>query len=126
MPQHACRWLTRIQEFRRASRTFVANGASYSFQFENIALSATLEQRMSERRTPRIAPRHIDDVRRACDAIRAWVLAANGNDVELLADALQLKVWATPAGAEVEGVIPDSASMGSDAHVRDLVMTTRT
>ncbi len=70
---------------------------------------------MSERQSPRVAPRHIEDVRRACGAIRRWVLAANGNEVELLADALQLKLWATPAGAEIEGVIPDSASPGTDA-----------
>ena len=56
-----------------------------------------------------------------CDAIREWVNSAEGDDMNLLLDALQIRVDASRDGSELRGVIPSSAPTDVHAHVRSMV-----
>ena len=56
-----------------------------------------------------------------CDAIRAWVNSAEGEDINLLLEAPQIRVDASRDGSELRGVIPSSAPTDVRADVRPVV-----
>ena len=60
-------------------------------------------------------------LRAMCDAIREWVDSAEGDDLNLLLDALQIRVDASRDGSELRGVIPSSAPTDVHADVRPVV-----
>ncbi len=60
-------------------------------------------------------------LRGMCDAIRDWVNSAEGEDMNLLLNALQIRVDASRAGSELRGVIPSSAPTDANADVRLVV-----
>ncbi len=51
----------------------------------------------------------IGDLEQACDRIREWVQAAEGDEFALLTDALQIKVRAEKGRGELTGIIPEYA-----------------
>ena len=61
-----------------------------------------------------------------CDAIRAWVNSAEGEDINLLLEAPQIRVDASRDGSELRGVIPSSAPTDVHADVRPVDLGSRT
>ena len=57
----------------------------------------------------------------AVDQVREWVDQAEGDNLELLLEALQIKVRAERGRGELEGIVPEYAWQNSDADVRSMV-----
>jgi len=64
----------------------------------------------------------ITDLRQACRRIEDWVLKADGDDFNLILDALQIEVHAEKGRGELKGLIPEYAPNKSDADVRSMVI----
>ena len=64
----------------------------------------------------------IVDLERACLGIREWVENAEGDDFNLLMNALQVGIKAEKGKGELSGVIPDYASPCYHADVRSMVI----
>jgi hypothetical protein len=62
------------------------------------------------------------DLERACLGIREWVENAEGDDFNLLMNALQVGIKAEKGKGELSGVIPDYASPCYHADVRSMVI----
>ena len=84
------------------------------------------QERLAEQAKPVMAtvPELPDSegLRAMCDAIREWVDSAEGEDMNLLLDALQIRVDASRDGSELRGVIPSSAPTDVHADVCSMVM----
>ena len=65
------------------------------------------------------------ELRGICDAIREWVSSAEGEDMNLLLDALQIRVDASCDGSELRGMIPSSAPTDDHADVRAVDLSSR-
>jgi hypothetical protein len=93
------------------------------FQAESRALRVrrkTIEGQIESRR-PTVQELPLGGLEQACERVRAWVQQATGDDLALIADALQIRVRAEKDRAELTGVIPEYAPQCSDAHVRAVV-----
>jgi site-specific DNA recombinase len=64
----------------------------------------------------------IVDLERACLGVREWVENAEGDDFDLLMNALQVGIKAEKGKGELSGVIPDYASLCYHADVRSMVI----
>jgi vacuolar-type H+-ATPase subunit E/Vma4 len=62
------------------------------------------------------------ELRRAAEQVGEWVRDAEGDDFELLLQALQIEVRAEKGRGELSGVIPEYASPGNHPHVRSMVI----
>ena len=84
------------------------------------------QERLAEQAPPVMAtvPELPDSkgLRAMCDAIREWVNSAEGDDMNLLLDALQIRVDASRDGSELRGVIPSSAPTDVHADVCSVVI----
>jgi hypothetical protein len=69
-----------------------------------------------------LPPPTAEDLRRACERVRAWIECADGDDLLLLLEALQIRISAETEQAEVEGVLPMYAPACSDTDVRSMVI----
>jgi len=76
-----------------------------------------VEQRLHQVERVQAAPT-LEELETACDGVRSWIEQAEGNDLELLLDALQIRLLAEPGRAELSGVIPtDYAPLDGHADV---------
>jgi hypothetical protein len=65
----------------------------------------------------------IEDLRQACDRVREYIEQAGGDDFTLIAEAVQLRVRAEKAEAELLGVLPEEyARTGNHPDVRSMVI----
>tara|TARA_Y100000294_G_scaffold120258_1_gene111724 strand:- start:397 stop:1431 length:1035 start_codon:yes stop_codon:yes gene_type:complete len=62
------------------------------------------------------------ELRRAAEQVGEWVRDAEGDDFELLLQALQIEVRAEKGQGELSGVIPEYASPGNHPDVRSMVI----
>jgi site-specific DNA recombinase len=90
------------------------------------SLRAAIDSRRREsgevdRLRPSRRPPSADELERAVAGVRNWVEGAEGDDITLLAGALQLEIAASKHGSELSGVIPEYAPDCTDADVRFLV-----
>ena len=58
----------------------------------------------------------------AVERVRSWVEEAEGDDLALLLEALQVQVRAEKGRGELSGIIPEYSQPNSDAHVRSMVI----
>ena len=61
------------------------------------------------------------DIAAICGRVEEWIRHAEGDEMALLTDALQLRVEASSNAAELSGVIPLYAPSCSDADVCTMV-----
>ena len=57
----------------------------------------------------------------ACSRVEQWVLGAEGDDLQLLMDALQITVEASTGKGKLNGIIPEYAPVCSDSDVCTMV-----
>ena len=76
-----------------------------------------------ERQRPTMPDLSLEGLEQACEHVRVWVQQATGDDLALIADALQIRVRAEKGRAELTGVIPEYAPQCSDADVRPVVIS---
>ncbi|MDP6496203.1 MAG: hypothetical protein QGI09_12595, partial [Dehalococcoidia bacterium] len=62
------------------------------------------------------------ELRRAAERVGEWVRDAEGDDFELLLQALQIEVRAEKGRGELSGVIPEYASPCNHPDVRSMVI----
>ena len=67
----------------------------------------------------------IDDLEQACQRIQDWVLSAEGEDLALLLDALQVQVHVENGRGELKGIIPEYAPKNGHADVCSMVINSR-
>jgi hypothetical protein len=63
-----------------------------------------------------------EDLRKASAAVRQWVDTAQGDDMQLLLDAMQIQVKAERGRGELLGIIPEYARRNSHPDVRSMVI----
>ena len=63
----------------------------------------------------------IADLKRAAEAVAEWLMAAEGDDFDLLLDALQIQVSAEKGAGELLGVLPDYSPTNGHADVCAMV-----
>jgi site-specific DNA recombinase len=80
-----------------------------------------VEEQLSKIPVPTTLP-SATELRRATEQVAVWVRDAEGDDFELLLQALQIEVRAEKGRAELIGVIPEYASVGHHADVRSMVI----
>jgi len=64
----------------------------------------------------------ITDLQEACQRIHDWVLEADGDDLSLLLEALQIQVHVETRHGELKGIIPEYAPRKSNADVCSMVI----
>jgi hypothetical protein len=64
----------------------------------------------------------VGDLQKASSAVRQWVYDAQGDDLQLVLDALQVQVRVEKGRGELSGVIPEYAPENSHADVRSMVI----
>jgi site-specific DNA recombinase len=79
-----------------------------------------IDERLSQSCTPTSLPALID-LESACKGVRGWIERAEGENISLLLDALQIGIRAEKGRGELSGVIPDYASTCDNAHVCSVV-----
>ena len=62
------------------------------------------------------------ELRRAAGQVGKWVRDAEGDDFQLLLQALQIEVRAEKGRGELSGIIPEYASPCNHPHVRSMVI----
>ena len=62
------------------------------------------------------------ELRRAAEQVGEWVRDAEGDDFELMLQALQIEVRAEKGRGELSGVIPEYASPCNHPNVRPMVI----
>jgi site-specific DNA recombinase len=84
-----------------------------------------VEEQLSKIPIPTALP-SATELRRAVEQVGEWVRDAEGDDFELLLQALQIEVRAEKGRGELSGVIPEYASPCNHPHVRSMVIKSAT
>jgi hypothetical protein len=95
--------------------------AEYQAEAKQLKLRrAVIEQQLQQTERVRSTPTLVD-LQQACEGVQRWVNQAVGDDLELLLEALQVKLRVEPGRAALEGVIPEYAPPCNDADVCPVV-----
>ena len=81
----------------------------------------SVEEQLSKIPVPTALP-SATELRRSAEQVGDWVRDAEGDDLELLLQALQIEVRAEKRQGELSSVIPEYASVGNQADVRSMVI----
>jgi hypothetical protein len=83
-----------------------------------------VEERLSKIPVPAALPSRIE-LLEAVERVGEWVRNAEGDDFDLLLQALQIEVRAEKGRGELVGIIPEYASLCNHADVRSMVINFR-
>ena len=116
--------LVRLYQWGEINDTYFSQEAD-SLRLKREALLERLRNQSEPRHIAQPMPGLVD-VASACERVRDWIEAAEGDDMALLANALQLNVQADSNSAILSGVIPEYAPSCSDADVCTMVTKSST